>query len=213
MDTGLVEGLGVRLCEELRPLGVRRPLVLALPPGGVPLASLIAERLGGDLDIIQADGFVVAGYRGAVAETGEIVLDDPCAGNDSGEESFALRILNCLERMLGCRARFGLPGTSTDPNRREVIVVADVLATGSRMVAALESLRRRHTRRIIAAVVTGRKSALARVGRLADGVVCLELLPDMSQVGRFSRGWPRTPEAAAIGMLARFRDRQSLAST
>jgi len=56
-----------------------RPLVLALPRGGVPVAVPVAERIGGELDLviackIGAPGLPECGV-GALAEDGPPVFD------------------------------------------------------------------------------------------------------------------------------------------
>ena len=43
---------GVQLAGMLESLKSSRPLVLALPRGGVPVAAAVAERLGADLDVL-----------------------------------------------------------------------------------------------------------------------------------------------------------------
>ena len=46
------EDAALRLAEELRPLELRNPLVLAIPRGGVVTGAVLARQLGAELDVV-----------------------------------------------------------------------------------------------------------------------------------------------------------------
>jgi predicted phosphoribosyltransferase len=195
-----IEELGQALGSRLSEYRVPRPIVLALPPGGVPIAQEIAQWLGAELEMVQAEGLVVEGYRGAVAETGEVELDS--GGVDpASEERLAGRIVDGLSRMLLRRVHW-LPG-STIPRvaGRVVILVADGLATGARMRAALRSLRARDASRIVAVALAATEHSISRLKPLADDVVCLMTHSRLASVGRSLRKWRRIPDETACRML------------
>ena len=66
---------------------------------------------------------------------------------------------------------------------RTVILVDDGLATGSTMHAAVQALRQQNAARIIVAAPVGAKDTCARLGRLADEVVCLATPEPFDAVG------------------------------
>ena len=41
-----------KLAERLEPYRGRNPLVLAIPRGAVPMAKIIADALGGEMDVV-----------------------------------------------------------------------------------------------------------------------------------------------------------------
>ncbi|MCE9581461.1 MAG: hypothetical protein K8T20_02985 [Planctomycetes bacterium] len=200
MQPNDIEELGRALGARLSEYRVPRPVVLALPPGGVPIAREVALWLGAELGMVQAEGLVVEGYRGAVAETGEVELDSGDV-NTGSEELLASRIIDGLSRMLLKRVRW-LPG-STNPNvaGRVVILVADGLATGVRMRAALRSLRARRASHIVAVALAATEHSIASIKPLADDVVCLMTHPRLSGVGRSLKKWHRVPDEKAWRML------------
>ena len=73
---------GEQLAEALR--GVvgddDRPLILGIPRGGVPVASVVADQLKGDLDVLVAHKLGAPGNPefaiGAVAEDGSAYVDE-----------------------------------------------------------------------------------------------------------------------------------------
>ena len=71
---------GRALAERLKPLAGKPDLVvLALPRGGVPVAYVIARRLGAPLDVFVVRKLGVPGHEelamGALASTGAMVLN------------------------------------------------------------------------------------------------------------------------------------------
>jgi len=123
-----------------------RPLVLALPRGGVPVAAEVAAATGGDLDIaivrkIGAPGQPELGV-GAVAEDGLPVFDltaleylglteDDLAATVERER---VEVRRRIRRYRGGRA-------SPDAAGRVAILVDDGLATGVTAHATLRWLR------------------------------------------------------------------------
>src|SRR4051812_34046516 len=76
---------GRRLAAELAPLATRRPVVVALPRGGVPVAVEVAAALGAPLDVLAVRKLGAPGQPeygvGAVAEGGVGVLDAAAAAS------------------------------------------------------------------------------------------------------------------------------------
>ena len=70
---------GRQLAAELAPLANERPVIVALPRGGVPIGVEVARALGAPLDILAVRKLGAPGNPelgvGAVAEDGTGVLD------------------------------------------------------------------------------------------------------------------------------------------
>jgi predicted phosphoribosyltransferase len=75
---------GRRLAAELEPLARERPVIVALPRGGVPVAFEVARALRAPLDILAVRKLGAPGNPelgvGAVAEDGTGVLDPHSSG-------------------------------------------------------------------------------------------------------------------------------------
>ena len=170
--------------------GHARPLVLALPRGGVPVAVRVAGRLGGDLDIVVARKIGAPGRPefgvGAIAEDGPPVFDEhtlaylgitphDLAGTVIAERSELRRRMR--------RYRAGRPPPAAAG--RTVILVDDGLATGVTARAALRWLREQAPRRTILAAPVCAPQAREALSGGADLVVCLSAPPEFRAVGEW----------------------------
>jgi len=173
---------GRRLAAELLPLAKERPVVVALPRGGVPVAVEVARALDAPLDILAVRKLGAPGNRelgvGAVAEGGSAVLDSSSAEQlgltssvlDATLERETQELRRRVDRYRGERPPIAVRG-------RTVIVVDDGLATGLSDLAAIRALRKREARRIVVAVPVGSRESIEMLGEEADQVLCL-MIPD-----------------------------------
>jgi putative phosphoribosyl transferase len=177
---------GEKLGMELSKLQLHRPVVLALPRGGVPVAVEVAKALNAPLDVLivckvgapgnseLAVAAIVDGDPGDVVVNREIVeaysLDDD-----------ELRVLIAVERPELERRRLVYRGMRPPLSiaGKTAIIVDDGAATGTTMKVAIRALKRRSPREIIVAVPVSPKETVAELAGEAVRVVCL------SQPGRF----------------------------
>jgi len=194
------------LAERLKEYRGRNPLVMGIPRGGVVMGRVIADRLGGDLDVVLVHKLGAPGQPevavGAVDEDGNVFISDFARGAVSPKyiEEERQRQLAELHRR---RARYTPQGERTDPAGRITIVVDDGLATGATMKAALLSLRKRKPAELVAAVPVAAPEAFAAVGRLADRVVCLSVPEFFMAVGQFYHDFHQVTDEEVIETLRR----------
>lgn len=197
---------GRLLAHALLPLAPARPLVLALPRGGVPLAREVANSLNTDLDVLIVRKLGVPSNPefafGAVGEGGGIVLDHDtitALGISSDEQQQAI---TRAQREIDHRVatyRHGLP--ITDVTGRTVIIVDDGLATGATAAAAVAVARHIGAQRVILAVPTGSRQAVHRLQQLSDEVVCLEIPPNFGSVGAQYESFPQVSDNKVLSNL------------
>jgi putative phosphoribosyl transferase len=186
-----------------------RPVVLAIPRGGLPVAVEIARALGAPLDVAVVRKVGAPGNPefaiGALAEGGVRILSDdtvhalglsPQALHellDRGERELLERLL----RYRGARAPLPLRG-------RTSILVDDGLATGSSALAAVESLHRRGAAHVILAVPVAARQSARMLRERADEVVCVETPPNLWAVGYWYDDFRPTRDADVTALLGEY---------
>lgn len=192
---------GRALAEALRSRGGwTRPLVLALPRGGVPIGYEVARALHAPLDILvvrkighpRHEEFAV----GAIAPGGVVVMNPEAEGYLGGVSQEELdRIMRRERAELERREALYRGGRPAEPIAgRDVIVVDDGLATGSTMRAAVMALRQMSPARIIVAVPVGARQSCDELGRVADDVVCVRTPSPFFAVGAWYAEFPQTED-------------------
>ncbi|MGA7966211.1 MAG: phosphoribosyltransferase family protein, partial [Gammaproteobacteria bacterium] len=183
---------GRHLAGLLQHLKSRRPAVLALPRGGVPVGFEVAAALGTPLDVLLVRK-IGAPHQpelalGAVAEgtPPDVYVDsrlvDMLGVPEDYIEAETARQVAELERRREAycsgRARVPIEGTA-------VIIVDDGIATGATMHVALRAARARNPERLILAVPVAAAKVLDRLRPLADEVICVETPPTLDAVGAY----------------------------
>ena len=182
------------------------PLVLAIPRGAVPMGRVIADALGGDLDVVLVrklrSPFNPEYGIGAIDESGNfhLTVDAAYAGGtpDHIEREKAIQLAQIRER----RERWSKLRAPIDPRGRVVIVVDDGLATGVTMGAALRFLRDRGTERLVCAVPVASLAGVEAVERYADEVVALATPEPFRAVSLFYRNFSQVEDDEVTELLA-----------
>jgi putative phosphoribosyl transferase len=197
---------GRRLALELEPLRALRPLVIALPRGGVPVASEVARALAAPLEILAVRKLGAPGNPelgvGAITEEGTVVLDRRLARRVGMTQRLLEATIDAEVRELRRRVHEYRSGRPRTPVRgRAVIVVDDGLATGLTDLAAVRALRGLGAARIVVAVPVGGRDAVALVGEEADEVVCLTTPDELGSVGRWYDDFAPVGDAEVLALL------------
>lgn len=202
------------LVEKLGPLYKNKnPLVLGVPRGALPMAKIIADSLGGELDVVLVHKLghpespelaIGAIDEGAHAFVSEWALDlDP--GYLEAEKQ---RQLDGLRRRREAYTPLRAP---IDPRGRIVIVVDDGIATGATITAALRAVRGRNPARLIATVGVASQAAVRAMSRECDEIVCLKVPADFYAVGQFFDDFGEVTDDDVIALLGQEKSEASVA--
>lgn len=195
-----------QLADALSEYRGRNPLVLAIPRGAVPMARVIADKLGGEMDVVLVRKLRAPGNPeyaiGSVDESGWSYVAPQAADVGASEEYLKREIATQLETMKKRRAQYTPVRPPIDPAGRIVIVIDDGLATGSTMIAALHALRAKNPAELICAAPVAPPDTLEKIRGKADRIVCLSAPISFFAVGQFYADFRQVEDDEVVEMLA-----------
>ncbi|WEX09528.1 phosphoribosyltransferase [Chelativorans sp. AA-79] len=206
---------GRRLAAELGHLKEERPVVLALPRGGVPVALEVARALSAPLDLLMVRKLGAPGHSelgiGAVVDgkDPQLVLNDEAmeiirpSSDYVGAEME--RQLTEIERR---RAAYFAKHSPTPVAGRVVVLVDDGIATGGTVRVALKALRRSSATRVVLAIPVAPRDALDSLHDDADEVICLAAPAEFHAVGLHYENFDQTSDEEVIRCLQEAREWQ-----
>lgn len=202
------EEAGRELGKRLAAMNIANPVVLALPRGGVPVATEIARALKAPLDLLLVRKIGVPSQPELAAaavvdgDHPDLVLNDAVmrmAGLHRDEIEGLMKVqLVEIER----RRRLYLGDRPpVDVSGRSVIVVDDGIATGTTVRAALTALRRRHPMRLILAVPVAPEGSLAEIEGQVDDLICLRQPRPFHAIGQFYADFHQVEDDEVVALM------------
>jgi len=188
-----------------------RPITLAIPRGGVPIAYKISEKLRIPMSLVVVRKLGLpwneeAGF-GAVDPDGEPYLDRRLVDYAGlGEEAVREVLTRELERLRERERRF-LPEGYPDLKGREVVIVDDGVATGCTAVAAAGFSKKRGAKRVIVAVPVCPKDSPKRFEAYADEFLCYHTSDEPNfAVGMFYRNFHQLSDEETESYISRAKE-------
>lgn len=204
---------GRHLAQRLLHLKREKPVVLALPRGGVVVGYEIAKALDAPLDIIAVRKIGAPCHPeygiGALVDGDEpeVVLDDRTIQSlGITPQVLKARIDPELLELHRRERLYRGDEPRTNVRGRTVIVVDDGIATGSSVRAALRALRRGHPERLVLATPVAPPQTLASLRSECNDVFCLLAPDEFHAVGEFYDDFTQTSDAEVIGLLRQARE-------
>lgn len=197
---------GEKLAAALSEYRGKNPLILAIPRGAVPMGKVIADELGGELDLVLVHKIGAPGNPefaiGSVDESGWVYLAEYASDVGASESYISREVASQLETIRRRRAQYTPVRPPIDPSGRIIIVIDDGLATGSTMIAALHALRAKNPAELICAVPVAPPDTVEKVRESADRVVCLSTPINFQAVAQFYADFPQVTDDEVIATLA-----------
>jgi len=195
---------GQKLARALEKYRADRPLVLAIPKGGVEVGYEVAKHLGCEFSILIARKLPFpdspeAGF-GAVAEDGSTFINDYAARGLS--QHTIDRILKqqrseIKRRIAALRKGRPLPQIAD----RTVILIDDGIAMGSTMRAGISLCRNKKAKKIVVASPVAGPDTVAELARIVDDVVVLEKPTFFQAVAQVYANWYDVCDEEVIRIL------------
>jgi predicted phosphoribosyltransferase len=199
---------GRRLARLLRDYADEKPVVLALPRGGVPVAAPVAIAFGAPLDVVVVRKLGVPGQpelaMGAVVEAGrpvtirnEAIIRVAHVSEVEFDEVRAAELAEAQRRRelyVGRGRRLSLKG-------RAVIVIDDGIATGASMRAAVKAVRKQQPARLVVAVPVAARTSLEALRGEVDDIVCVDVRDDLRAIGVYYDDFEQVSDDEVIAAL------------
>ena len=194
-----------QLAERLIAYKGRNPLVLGVPRGAVPMARIIADALGGELDVVLVRKLRAPGQPelaiGAVDEAGTVLKG---AYFDIADEAYLRDEIRAQQDVIRARREmYTRAQKAIDPAGRIVVIVDDGIATGSSMLAAIRSVRARKPLKVVVAIGVAPAQSLGTIQAEADELVCLYAPVDFYAVGQFFENFSEVTDDMVVTALTR----------
>ena len=165
---------GLQLSLVLKKYQKVNGIVLAIPRGGVPVGYVVAKELGLPLEIVlsKKNGHPLNSEFaiGSVSMHGVILNNDV---KDVPQEYIKKEVIRIQKDLEERYKLFMGDEKPTDLKDKIVIIVDDGIATGSTMLATIQSVRRSSPAKIIVAIPVGSKESLKRIQKITDEVFCI----------------------------------------
>jgi putative phosphoribosyl transferase len=202
---------GVELASRLGKYKGDDVIVLALPRGGVPVASEVARALNAPLDVFLVRKLGLPGHpelaMGAIASGGVQVLNADVVAWYRVPTALIDQVAR-LEQAELERRQLTYRGDTPAPDLRgrTVLLIDDGLATGSTMKAAVQAVRSHKPSRVVVAAPVGAPDTCRELAAIADEVVCARTPEPFSAVGQWYVDFSQTTDAEVRQLLQEHRE-------
>jgi predicted phosphoribosyltransferase len=189
--------LAERLVERVAWLGPR-PIVLALPRGGVPVGFEVATLLSLPLDVFVVRKLGAPGREelamGAIATGGVVVLGRDVVAALGIDDDEIVHCIDVERQELERRERAFRIGPPPSLGGRGVVLVDDGLATGATMLAAIAALKKLAPARVTVGVPVAAPDICRQVGAEVDEIVCVATPEPFWGVGGWYEDFAQTSD-------------------
>lgn len=197
---------GRKLAEKLEKYTEDKPVIIALPRGGVVLGYEVAKALQAPLDII-ATRKIGAPFQpefgiGAIAPNGVRTLDYKSIELLGISESQIEEIIEKETIEMNRRIKLYRKDLAPlDLNKKTVIIVDDGLATGVSTRAAILSIKQMNPKKIILAVPVSPPDTADKFRKEVDDFICLSEPPDFYAVGAYYDDFDQVSDNEVINLI------------
>ncbi len=201
------EDAGKRLAEKLFKYKEEKPLVLALPRGGVPIGFEVAKALGAPLDTIVARKIGAPSNPelgvGAIAPSGVLIFNSELLQFlGLKKEDLQETIKKEKEEMERRITAYQSGQWSKNLSAETLIVVDDGLATGVTARAALKSAKIAYQpKKLIFVSPVCAEDSLESLKFYADEIICILKPENLTAIGEWYENFPQISDKEVLYYL------------
>ncbi len=203
---------GQILAQELESMNFgQRPVVLAIPNGGIPVGSEIANALNAEFDIIivrklQIPDNPEAGF-GALTSFGSLLLNQRLVTSIGMNQEQIEKVIELTMTQIEARKEaYHNLVRDVYLSEKDVILVDDGMASGYTMLAAIELVKSLSPNRVIIATPTASEHAANLVKKEVDAFICPRVETGwVFAVANAYDSWYDVPDSEVIKILRKYR--------
>ncbi|MGC9102270.1 MAG: phosphoribosyltransferase [Desulfurella sp.] len=174
---------GIELAKKLKDYVDEKTIILALPRGGVPIASILAKMLNVEFNIYISkkiphpdnEEFAI----GAMGEFGEMVIDPFFSSLITNEAIKETK--NKIESYIKQYRKKPIENLDL----KTVILVDDGIATGLSMEAAIKDIQKLHPKKIIVATPVIAQDTFEKLNKIVPVIALIVSSDPFFSVGRY----------------------------
>ena len=197
---------GQKLAEALKSYGAEKPIILAMPRGGVVVAYEIAKALNAPLDVIVSRKIgapLQPEYAIGAIAPGDIGVFNEEAISSLGITKAEIEILITHEKK-EMERRIKLYRGDKPPldlKDKVVIIVDDGVATGQTALVAIRSVRKMQPKKIVFACGVGAQDSMELLRQEADEVISLNVPKTFYAVGQWYQDFGQVTDEEVLRLL------------
>jgi putative phosphoribosyl transferase len=200
------EDAALQLAQKLKGRSLRQPLILAIPRGGVATGAVLVQELAAELDVVLSRKLHAPGQPelaiGAVGEDGRVYLNDYAREfEDLPHDYIAEETRQQLVEIERRKTLFRDVRRPAPIEGRSVIVTDDGIATGSTMIAALQTAKLQNPQEIIVAVPVVSPERMPEIRRWCDDLVYLLAPEEFWAIGQFYEDFSQIADDEVVALL------------
>ena len=182
-------------------------VILALPRGGVAVASEIARALTLPFDVFLVRKLGVPAQQelafGAIASGGITYLNKSIIKSCALNEATQAQVIALEQKELKRRDRIYRQGRAfPELQDKTVILVDDGIATGATLLAAVLGLRQKYKpTRIVVAIPVSPLPAIEKLRLQVDEIICLSMPEFFSSIGQFYSNFEQIEDEIVLKLL------------
>ena len=200
------------LFDRLKTYQGKHPLILGIPRGAMPIAGILHEKLGGDLDVILVHKLSAPSSPefaiGSVSESGDVYLSPALSAMRELGGHLNERIEDEVKKLKLKRKLYSQASLEVSPRNRLVILVDDGVATGATLLSAIQAIRKFRPQKIICAVPVASPQAKKLIRDQVDEFVTLECPKEFFSVSEFYDEFPQVSDLEVVEILKKSHNTQ-----
>jgi len=205
---------GMQLAQELSNSTLENLVVVAIPRGGLPVASIVAKALNAPLDVVLTKKIGHPNHKEYAI--GAVSLDNKLLNDVTGiSNRYISEEVEKIRTKLKVRQKqYYKESQPIKLENKTVLIIDDGIATGNTILATVALVSKQNPKKIVVAIPVASPSAIRNLTKHPNvqEVICLQTPENFMAVGQFYERFFPVSDEKAITILENHRKNWPMAS-